>query len=67
MPSVDFETAVKQEEAYLRQVHPKVEDIPTCLSLFDEYLRCHGERGRYLSSQWCSISGSYREATQVSV
>ncbi|KIJ18919.1 hypothetical protein PAXINDRAFT_161261 [Paxillus involutus ATCC 200175] len=41
MPSVDFQTAVKQEEEYLRRVHPTVDDIPGCMSLFDGFLLCH--------------------------
>lgn len=39
----DFQTAVKQEEAYLRRVHPTPEDIPTCMNLFDTYLDCSGK------------------------
>ncbi|KAH8108109.1 hypothetical protein BXZ70DRAFT_1003512 [Cristinia sonorae] len=38
----DFKTAVKQEEAYLQLTHPTPEDIPSCMSLFDDFLRCHG-------------------------
>ncbi|GJE97400.1 hypothetical protein PsYK624_136170 [Phanerochaete sordida] len=41
MSSVDFETAVKQEEAYLRQVHPTSDDIPSCMKLFDNFLQCN--------------------------
>ncbi|KAL4252663.1 hypothetical protein ABKN59_005326 [Abortiporus biennis] len=36
-----FEAAVKQEEAYLRKVHPTADDIPGCMSLFDNFLLCH--------------------------
>lgn len=44
MPSspLDFETAVKQEEAYLRKVHPTPEDIPGCVKLLDSFLLCNG-------------------------
>ena len=39
MSSLDFDTVVKQEEAYLRKVHPTPEDIPSCTTLFDNYLQ----------------------------
>jgi hypothetical protein len=42
MASVDLETAIKQEEEYLRKVHPTVDDVPGCMTLFDEFLQCHG-------------------------
>ena len=42
MSSVDFETAVQQEEAYLRKVHPTSDDIPSCMKLFDNFLQCNG-------------------------
>jgi hypothetical protein len=42
MASVDLETAIKQEEDYLRKVHPTVDDVPGCMTLFDEFLKCHG-------------------------
>ncbi|KIM75095.1 hypothetical protein PILCRDRAFT_827668 [Piloderma croceum F 1598] len=41
MPSVDFETATKQEEARLQKLHPTSEDIPGCLTLFDTFLSCN--------------------------
>lgn len=41
MSSLDFETAVKQEEAYLRKVHPTPDDIPSCTKLFDLFLQCN--------------------------
>ncbi|CCL99976.1 uncharacterized protein FIBRA_02001 [Fibroporia radiculosa] len=41
MSNIDFETAVKQEEAYLRRVHPTPEDIPACMKLFDDFLSCN--------------------------
>ena len=41
MSSVDFETAVKQEEAYLRKVHPTPDDVPGCMKLFDDFLSCN--------------------------
>ena len=44
MDTVDLETAIKQEEDYLRKVHPTVDDIPGCMTLFDEFLKCHGMR-----------------------
>ncbi|KAF8483180.1 hypothetical protein JB92DRAFT_2763111 [Gautieria morchelliformis] len=39
--SLDFETTFKQEVAYLSAVHPKPEDIPSCLSLLDDFFRCN--------------------------
>lgn len=42
MSKIDFNTAVRQEEAYLRLVHPTPDDIPGCISLFDTYLSCNG-------------------------
>jgi hypothetical protein len=41
--NLDFETVVKQEEAYLRLVHPTPEETPSCTSLFDTYLACNGK------------------------
>jgi hypothetical protein len=42
MSKLDFNTAVRQEDAYLRLVHPTPDDIPGCISLFDTYLSCNG-------------------------
>ncbi|OSD05926.1 hypothetical protein PYCCODRAFT_1464625 [Trametes coccinea BRFM310] len=33
---------VRQEEEYLRKVHPTPEDIPGCMKLFDDFLLCNG-------------------------
>ena len=33
---------VKQEEAYLRKVHPTLEEVPGCMKLFDDFLLCNG-------------------------
>ncbi|OSX62715.1 hypothetical protein POSPLADRAFT_1140715 [Postia placenta MAD-698-R-SB12] len=41
MSNTDFQTAAKQEEAYLRAVHPTPEDIPGCMKLFDDFLACN--------------------------
>ncbi|KAH9949321.1 hypothetical protein B0H21DRAFT_820310 [Amylocystis lapponica] len=41
MSSTDYQTAVRQEEAYLRQVHPTAEDIPGCMKLFDDFISCN--------------------------
>ncbi|KIK27076.1 hypothetical protein PISMIDRAFT_675389, partial [Pisolithus microcarpus 441] len=38
---VDFQTAVSQEEEYLRKLHPTVDDIPGCVSLLDGFFMCH--------------------------
>ena len=42
LSKLDFNVVVRQEEAYLRLVHPTPDDIPGCLSLFDTYLSCNG-------------------------
>ncbi|KAF8228031.1 hypothetical protein L208DRAFT_1404572 [Tricholoma matsutake] len=38
---LNFDTVVRQEEAYLRILHPTPDDIPGCISLFDTYLSCN--------------------------
>lgn len=50
---VDFKTAVQQEEAYLRAVHPTSEDIPKCMTLFDDFLLCHGTL--FASGRYCIV------------
>ncbi|KAI8995403.1 hypothetical protein BD414DRAFT_479427 [Trametes punicea] len=35
------EEIVRQEEVYLRKVHPTPEDIPGCMKLFDDFLLCN--------------------------
>jgi hypothetical protein len=42
MPSIDFDTAVKQEEARLQKLHPTPDDISGCMSMFDKFLSCNG-------------------------
>jgi hypothetical protein len=39
--SIVFETAVSQEEARLCQLHPTTEDIPSCMTVFDDFLSCN--------------------------
>lgn len=39
--NIAFETAVSQEETRLRQLHPTTEDVPSCMSLFDDFLSCN--------------------------
>ncbi|KAJ7346718.1 hypothetical protein DFH08DRAFT_869106 [Mycena albidolilacea] len=39
---MDFKTAVKQEEAYLRRVYPT--DIPSCTNHLDTYFACNAIR-----------------------
>ncbi|KAF8265791.1 hypothetical protein EI94DRAFT_1734545 [Lactarius quietus] len=39
--NITFETAVSQEETRLRQLHPATEDIPSCMSVFDDFLSCN--------------------------
>jgi hypothetical protein len=42
MSNLDWKTAVEQEEAYLRLVHPTPDDVPGCMKLFDDFLSCNG-------------------------
>ncbi|KAL0072461.1 hypothetical protein AAF712_000224 [Marasmius tenuissimus] len=44
-----FESIVQEELAYLRKVHPTVEETPTCLNLFDTYLGCNAIRSQVKS------------------
>ncbi|KAK0449591.1 uncharacterized protein EV420DRAFT_1564880 [Desarmillaria tabescens] len=46
---VDFATAVKQEAAYLRLVHPTSDDIPSCFRLMELAMGCHGIRSQVKS------------------
>ncbi|KZV88700.1 hypothetical protein EXIGLDRAFT_170984 [Exidia glandulosa HHB12029] len=39
--TTNFETAVQQETAYLKAVHPTPADIPSCSGTADSYFRCH--------------------------
>jgi hypothetical protein len=39
--NIVFEAAVSQEEARLRQLHPTTEDVPSCMSVFDDFLSCN--------------------------
>jgi hypothetical protein len=45
----EFDKAVEQEAAYLRRVHPTLDDIPTCINLLDDFLLCSS---MYLFSRW---------------
>ncbi|KAF8350263.1 hypothetical protein F5887DRAFT_1096576 [Amanita rubescens] len=49
MSKLDYDTAVKQETAYLRRLHPTPDDIPGCLSLFNTFLECHTTRSQFKS------------------
>ncbi|KJA29044.1 hypothetical protein HYPSUDRAFT_128461 [Hypholoma sublateritium FD-334 SS-4] len=40
MSKLDFKKVFEQEEARLRILHPTPEDIPGCISVFDDYLGC---------------------------
>lgn len=43
MSKLDFKKVFEQEEARLRVLHPTPEDIPGCISVFDDYLGCSGK------------------------
>ncbi|KAG6832614.1 hypothetical protein H0H92_014450 [Tricholoma furcatifolium] len=49
MSKFDFQTLVRQEEAYLRRLYPTPDDIPGCISLFDTYLACSAIRNQVKS------------------
>jgi hypothetical protein len=40
-----FSAVVSQEEARLRLLHPTPDDIPTCMSVFDNFLSCNSTPG----------------------
>ena len=42
MSKLHFETAVQQEEEYLKKIYPTAEDVPSCMQLFDTFLSCNG-------------------------
>ena len=65
MSSLDFETAVKQEEAYLRKVHPTPEDVPGCVKMFDDFLLCNGECANVASGCNAKRLGHAVVASQV--
>ncbi|KAI0311709.1 hypothetical protein OF83DRAFT_1068362 [Amylostereum chailletii] len=46
----EFSQTVKEEEIRLRSLHPTTDDIPSCMSLFDDFLTCN-----MLSSQFKSL------------
>lgn len=40
-PPEDFKVIVRQEEDRLRKMHPTPEDIPGCMTVFDDFLKCN--------------------------
>ncbi|KAF9052191.1 hypothetical protein BDZ89DRAFT_420834 [Hymenopellis radicata] len=46
---VDFKTAVEQEAARLRLVHPTPDDIPTCINMAELVTSCHAIRSQVKS------------------
>ena len=53
MSNVDFKTAVKQEEEYLKRLYPTPEDIPGCLNLFETWTGCNGVFSQF---RLCTLS-----------
>ncbi|KAJ7593709.1 hypothetical protein C8J56DRAFT_819894 [Mycena floridula] len=49
MSDVDITKLVEQEAAYLRKVHPTPDDIPSCISLLENYWQCHRIRTQFVS------------------
>ena len=40
----NFDKVVQQEVVRLGALHPTPEDVPGCVTLFDDYLACNGEQ-----------------------
>ncbi len=57
MTRFEFATAVKQEAAYLRLVHPTPDDIPSCLLLIEVSMGC---LYRYLLTSQAEASQALR-------
>jgi hypothetical protein len=56
MSNLDFKTVVKQEEERLRRLHPTPNDIPGCLSLFDDYLSCTGMLMNFRPARYTNLA-----------
>lgn len=41
VPPEQFKAIVRQEEDRLRKMHPTPEDIPGCMTVFDDFLKCN--------------------------
>ncbi|KAI0072721.1 hypothetical protein K474DRAFT_1667498 [Panus rudis PR-1116 ss-1] len=41
MSASKFDEVVKQEEEYLRKIYPTPDDIPGCMTLFDNFISCN--------------------------
>lgn len=71
MSKLDFDTVVRQEEAYLRLVHPTPDDIPGCITLFDTYLSCGGahwvKHSQVLSYQTIDHSHSFAGQSHLQI
>ena len=57
---------VKQEEEYLRKVHPNPEDVPGCMKLFDDFLMCNGAMPCLAASVvMCAHEGPYLHSDRI--
>jgi len=63
MSKLDFKTAVEQEEARLRLLHPTPSDVPGCISVFDDYISCSGKQS---CSSPCSNTNFIMQSDPVS-
>lgn len=70
-----FKAAVSQEEARLGQLHPTPEDVPTCMSVFDDFLSCnsmssplsHRSKSVFNARTQLNIFNSSRYSAQVNI
>jgi Protein of unknown function (DUF3128) len=47
-----FQGLVLQEEVRLRKAHPTTDDVPSCMSLLDDFLSCNGMSSKILPLCW---------------
>jgi hypothetical protein len=65
-----FKVVASQEEARLRSLHPTPEDIPSCMSAFDDFLSCNSTPTVFssvLSRNFDTIENSSRYPAQVDI
>jgi hypothetical protein len=70
MSKIDFKKAVEQEEARLRLLHPTPEDIPGCVTVFDDYLACSGKREQTQCCPFAEVDNrcySHSQPNEISI
>ena len=50
-----FNVVVSQEEARLGQLHPTPEEVPSCMSAFDNFLSCNSTPPLYPAYSPCLL------------